>query len=298
MVLRRLNSRTNTYHPQQVVLTLYGDYILHLGGEIGIDTLIKLLANFGLSEQAVRSAISRMSRNGLLKVRRVGRRSYYSLTDAGRTLLTEGARRIFKRKTTNWDGTWNIVTYTIPERTRKTRDIFRQELSWLGYGPLSEATWVSPYDMTGEVSELAGKLKIKDRVLIFNSKQVGSMNPSGIMDWCWDLNKIHEKYCNFIDKYQDKLKDHQKRLQAGEVIEPGECFVERFHLIHEYRKLPFYDPDLPIELLPKNWLRPQAAGLFSEYHNLLASKANEYFDSAFKSNGSTRRTKNTTIQTS
>src|SRR5271157_927805 len=298
MVAKRLKYRTNTYHPQQVVLTLYGDYILHLGGEIGIDTLIKLLANFGLSEQAVRSAISRMSRNGLLKVRRVGRRSYYSLTDAGRTLLTEGARRIFKRKTTKWDGTWNIVTYTIPERTRKTRDIFRQELSWLGYGPLSEATWLSPYDMTSEVNELAGKLKIKNRVLIFNSKQVGSVNPSGIVNWCWDLNKIHERYGNFIDKYQDKLKDHQKRLQAGEVIEPGECFVERFHLIHEYRKLPFYDPDLPIELLPKNWLRPQAASLFSEYHNLLASKANEYFDSAFKSNGSTRRTKNTTTQTS
>ena len=100
MVSRHLESRTNMYHPQQVVLTLYGDYILHLGGEIGIDTLIKLLANFGLSEQAVRSAISRMSRNGLLRVRRVGRKSYYSLTDTGRTLLTEGARRIFKRKTT------------------------------------------------------------------------------------------------------------------------------------------------------------------------------------------------------
>ena len=259
MVTKQAKSRTNTYHPQQVVLTLYGDYILHLGGEIGIDTLIRLLANFGLSEQAVRSAISRMSRNGLLKVRRTGRRSYYSLTDAGHTLLTEGAKTYIQAKNNQMGRDLEYCNLPIPERTRETRDIFRQELSWLGYGPLSEATWVSPYDMTSEVNELAGKLKIKDRVLIFNSKQVGSVNPSGIMNWCWDLNKIHERYCNFIDKYQDKLKDHQQRLQAGEVIEPGECFVERFHLIHEYRKLPFYDPDLPIELLPKNWLRPQAA---------------------------------------
>ena len=297
MVAKRLKYRTNTYHPQQVVLTLYGDYILHLGGEIGIDTLIKLLANFGLSEQAVRSAISRMSRNGLLKVRRDGRRSYYSLSDAGRTLLTEGAARIFKRKTAKWDGTWNIVTYTIPERTREIRDIFRQELSWLGYGPLSEATWLSPYDMTKEVLELAEKLKIEDSVLIFKSRQVGSVSPSGIMNWCWDLNKIQQKYSNFVDKYQDKLSDHRQRLQAGEKIEPGECFVERFHLIHEYRKLPFYDPDLPLELLPKNWLRPQAASLFNEYHDLLANKANEYFDSAFQSCCSTRRTRNTITQT-
>jgi phenylacetic acid degradation operon negative regulatory protein len=288
MTPAHVNSRTNTYHPQQVVLTLYGDYILHLGGEIGIDTLIRLLANFDLSQQAVRSAISRMSRKGLIKMRRVGRRSYYSLTNKGRTLLTEGATRIFKRKTNKWDGTWSIVTYSIPEKTRETRDIFRRELGWLGYGALSDATWISPYDMTREVSELAERLSIEDCVQIFSARQVGSANPKDIMNWCWDLDKIHEKYNDFVDKYQRKLKDHRKRLQAGEVIEPGECFVERFHLIHEYRRLPFYDPDLPLELLPRNWLRPQAANIFGEYHDLLANKANEYFDSAFQNYQTTR----------
>jgi phenylacetic acid degradation operon negative regulatory protein len=294
MTYRQNISRTSSYLPQQVVLTLYGDYILHLGGEIGIDTLIKLLANFGLSQQAVRSAISRMSRKGLIKVRRVGRRSYYSLTDMGRTLLTEGARRIFKRKNTKWDGKWNIVTYSIPERTRETRDIFRRELGWLGYGPLSEATWISPYDMTAEVSALAKKLEIRDCVQIFSCTQVGSDNPRSIMNWCWDLDRIHKKYCDFMNKYKKKLNHHKKRLTTGEEIDPGECFVERFHLIHEYRKLPFYDPDLPIELLPKKWLRPLAANLFDEYHNLLANKANEYFDSAFKTGQRTRRTQKST----
>jgi hypothetical protein len=42
------------------------------------------------------------------------------------------------------------------------------------------------------------------------------------------------------------------------------------------------DPDLPKELLPENWLRPQAAALFNEYHNSLTEKANEYFDSVSK----------------
>ena len=288
MTPAHVNSRTNTYHPQQVVLTLYGDYILHLGGEIGIDTLIKLLANFDLSQQAVRSAISRMSLKGLIKMRRGWRRSYYSLTSKGRTLLTEGATRIFKRKTNKWEGSWSIVTYSIPEKTRETRDIFRRELGWLGYGALSDATWVSPYDMTREVSELAERLNIENCVQIFSARQVGSANPKDIMNWCWDLDKIHEKYSDFVDKYQRKLKDHRKCLQAGDVIEPGECFVERFHLIHEYRRLPFYDPDLPLELLPRNWLRPQAASIFGEYHDLLANKANEYFDSAFQNNQTTR----------
>jgi phenylacetic acid degradation operon negative regulatory protein len=290
MTYRHIISRKSSSHSQQVVLTLYGDYILHLGGEIGIDTLIKVLANFELSQQAVRSAVSRMSRKGLIKVRRVGRTSYYSLTAAGRKLVAEGARRIFQRKTTEWGGSWNIVTYSIPEKTREIRDILRRELGWLGFGPLSDATWISPYDMTDEVNELVERLDIKDRVLIFSSKQVGSVNPNSIVYWCWDLDKIHDKYCSFIDKYQTKLKGHQKRLKSGEEIEPGECFVERFHLIHEYHKLPFYDPDLPAELLPANWRRPEAAKLFEAYHKLLANQANEYFNSVFKNDHTSRRT--------
>jgi len=268
--------------PQPALLTLYGDYALQRGGEIGIGSLIKLLNNLGLSQQAVRSAVSRMCRAGLLKVKHVGRKSYYSLTKNGHSLLTEGAQRIFERKNTNWDGTWNIVTYSIPEQRRQARDRLRVELNWMGYGAMGEATWISPYDLTRDVGDLVERLKIKDCIQIFQAKHQGFTNAKRIVSLGWDLSRIHEKYASFIETYQPKLEDHLKRLQAGESIESSECFVERFNLIHEYRKLPFFDPDLPKELLPDDWLRPQAAALFHKYHDLLADKANEYFDLVFR----------------
>lgn len=268
--------------PQPALLTLYGDYALQPGGEIGIGSLVKLLNNLGLSEQAIRSAVSRMCRAHLLKVRRVGRRSYYSLTEDGRSLLTKGAQRIFQRKNTHWDGTWNVVTYSIPEQRRQARDRLRLELGWMGYGALSEATWISPYDLAKEVEDLVERLEIKEHVQIFHAKHQGFTDPKKIVSRCWDLSTIHEKYANFLAKYRPKLRDHLKRLQAGKLIEPSECFVERFGLIHEYRRLPFFDPDLPEELLPQNWLRPQAAALFHQYHDLLADRANQYFDSVMR----------------
>ncbi len=273
--------RTAILRPQPAILTLYGDYLLNRGGYIGIASLIKLLSNFGLSQQAVRSAVSRMCRAGLLKVRHEERKSYYSLTASGHNLLTKGAQRIFQRKNGCWNGTWNIVTYSIPERRRQARDRLRLELGWMGYGALNEATWISPYDLTKEVEELATRLQIKDHIQIFHARHQGFPDPRKIVSRCWDLKTIHEKYANFIARYRPKREDHLKRLQDGELIEPSECFVERFNLIHEYRKLPFFDPDLPEALLPQNWLRPQAATLFREYHDLLADKANEYFDSVF-----------------
>ena len=273
---------TGILRPQAAMLTLYGDYLLSRGGEIGIGSLIKLLGNLGLSQQAVRSAVSRKCRAGLLKVRRVGRKSYYSLTEEGHNLLTKGAQRIFERKNTHWNGSWNIVTYSIPEQRRQARDRLRLELNWMGYGTLSDATWISPYDLTKEVEDLVERLQIKECVQIFQAKSQGLTDAKKIVSLGWDLTRIHAKYASFIEKYQPKLEDHLRRLQAGEAIEPSECFVERFSLIHEYRRLPYFDPDLPKELLSEDWLRPKAAALFREYRDLLANKANEYFDSVFK----------------
>ncbi len=271
----------NLLRPQSTILTLYGDYIRHRGGEIGIGSLIRILSNFGLSEQAIRSAVSRMCRIGLLKARRIGKKSFYSLTPKGNDLLVKGAERIFKRKDNHWEGVWYIVTYSIPENKREIRNRLRQELSWMGYGALSEATWISPYDLTKEVEELVDSLQIREYVEIFQAKHQGFTDPRRIVTRCWNLTKIQEKYAAFIAKYQPKLEKHLERLRRGEIIEDSECFVERFMLIHEYRKFPFFDPDLPKELLPDDWLRPQAAALFREYHNLLADKANKYFDSVF-----------------
>jgi phenylacetic acid degradation operon negative regulatory protein len=267
--------------PQSAVLTLYGDYVLPRGGEFGIGSLIKLLGNFGLSGQAIRSAVSRMCRADILKARRVGRRSYYSLTENGQQLLTKGARRIFERKNNHWDGDWSIVVYSIPEPRREARDRLRLELGWMGYGPLSEATWISPYNLTSEVEDLVDRLDIREHVQVFRADHEGFAEPKMIVSRCWDLARIHQRYGDFIAKYRPKLEDHRGRLEAGS-IPPSECFVERFTLIHEYRKFPFFDPDLPRRLLPENWLRSEAAALFDEYHDLLAEKANEYFDSVFK----------------
>jgi phenylacetic acid degradation operon negative regulatory protein len=270
------------------ILTLYGDYLRNRGGEISIASLIKILTNFGLSGQAVRSAVSRMCLAGLLKARRNNHGSYYSLTTSGRDLLDKGTERIFQRKNDSWDGTWSIVTYHIPERMREARDRLRLELGWLGYGALSEATWISPYDLTKEVEELAQRIGVTEFIYCLHVQSLGSTQPTNIVERCWNLNRLHQKYASFVDKYNPKLESHLERLRQGEIIEASECFVERFNLIHEYRRLPYLDPDLPRKLLPEGWLRPQAAALFRDYHDLLAEKANRYIDEILQADAAGR----------
>lgn len=241
-----------------------------------------LLGNFGMSEPAVRSAVSRMCRAGLLRMRSEGRKNYYSLTSKGHKLLSEGARRIFHRKDVPWDGTWSIVVYSVPERQRKKRDILRRELTWMGYGAAGAGTMISPYDLTCEVTELAERLKALDHIQIYHATQKGHADAKKVVSTYWDLATIHKKYAAFIARYQPRFEEWQRCLQAKESVDASEYFVERFALIHEYRKLPFYDPDLPDELLPDDWLRPQAADLFRRFHDLLDDKATEYFEAVLE----------------
>ena len=293
--------KRRTIRPQSAMLTLYGDYMLDRPGEVGIGSLITLFGNFGLSQPAVRSAVSRMCRAGLLRVHSRGRKSFYSLTPSGRSLLTKGAQRIFVRRETKWEGKWSIVTYSIPERQRKTRDLLRRELLWLGYGALGSSTLISPYDLTAEVMDLATRLGVTEQIRIFEAKQAASCAHDVVdavadarktVSDCWDLGSIHGKYAAFLAQYRPRLREWRQRLTSGDPAEPSEYFAERFALIHEYRKLPFYDPDLPSELLPEGWLRPEAAELFQEFHDLLTERANEYLDSVLEEyRTGTRRTR-------
>ncbi len=263
-----------------MIFTLYGDYIRHCGGSIWVGSLIQLLARFGLSEQSVRSTILRMSRGGWLQVERVSGKSFYSLTPQGKQLLDEGAARIFHFNSPRekWDGQWRLVAYSIPEVEREKRERLRRELGYLGFGPLTSALWISPHNLHDQVVRLAETLAVRNHVEFFTGIHNCFSDLPDLVTRCWDLAAINAEYAAFIDKYQPLFEDCRGR---GLNIDPSECFVRRFLLMHEYRRFPFIDPELPEELLPRDWHGREAASLFQEYHALLADKANAFFNAVF-----------------
>jgi phenylacetic acid degradation operon negative regulatory protein len=262
-----------------MVFTLYGDYIRHRGGEAWTGSLIELLGLFGLSGQAVRSTLSRMSRKGWLASHKAGRYSFYSLTPRCLELLEEGARRIFQPRSDPWDGRWHILTYSIPESKRHLRRRLRRRLLWLGFGSLNHATWISPRDLRTEVEQAVNALHVRPYVELFTAEHQGFASDEEIVGRCWDLKRLNEYYAAFIARYDSQFQEYQARLAASDSLDPQECFVQRFMLIHEYRSSPYVDPNLPLELLPDDWLGEQATQLFQQYHDLLVEGAEAFVDS-------------------
>jgi phenylacetic acid degradation operon negative regulatory protein len=262
-----------------MIFTLYGDYIRHRGGEAWTGSLIELLGLFGLSGQAVRSTLSRMSQKGWLESRRASRYSFYSQTPRFLKLLEEGAQRIFQPRCDPWDGQWYLLTYSIPESKRHLRRGLRKRLRWLGFGALHDATWISPRDLRAEVEVIVDELDIRPYVEFFAAEHRGFTSDGEIVAHCWDLEQLNGYYGDFIARYEPLFREHQARLATGDSLDPRECFVQRFMLIHEYRSSPYVDPNLPLELLPDDWLGEKAAQLFQQYHDLLIEKAGAFVDS-------------------
>jgi phenylacetic acid degradation operon negative regulatory protein len=261
-----------------MVFTLYGDYIRHRGGEAWTGSLIELLGLFGPSAQAVRSTLSRMSRKGWLQGRRTGRHSFYSLTAQCIELLEEGAERIFQPRSEPWDGRWRLLTYSIPESKRSLRRRLRRRLVWLGFGALHQGTWISPRDLRAEVEQVVAALNIRPYVELFDGKHCGFASDEEIAARCWSLKELNDYYADFVTHYVPLLREYEARVAVGNSLQPEECFVQRFMLVHEYRSSPYVDPNLPPELLPGDWLGGRATQLFRQVHDLLSEEAESFVD--------------------
>ena len=265
-------------HSQDMVFNLYGDYIRHRTGEAWTGSLIELLGLLGLSGQAVRSTLSRMSRKGWLKSRRVSRYSFYSLTPQCRRLLEEGARRIFQPRRDPWDGRWHLLIYSIPESKRHLRRRLRKRLQWLGFGTLNHGTWISPRDLHDSVEQVVTGFDIRCYVEFFAAKHRDFSDDGEIVARCWDLEGLNQYYAALIDRYEARYQEERKRIEAGHRLQGQACFVQRSRLIHEYRSSPYVDPNLPLELLPDNWLGERATHMFQRYQELLTDPAEGFVD--------------------
>jgi phenylacetic acid degradation operon negative regulatory protein len=233
------------------------------------------MGEFGLSEQAVRQAVSRMSRQGWLLARKRGNRSYYALTERGRARVEAISPRIYG-PVVEWDGRWRMLTYSVAESKREARDKLRKDLTVLGWAPLSASTWLSPHEALELARSAAESSGVLDNVDLFAGEYLGPHTDRQLLERCWDLPAIAEQYREFIARYEPRLQ-HERSSHA---LQEDEAFVERMWLVHDYRKFTYVDPGLPSTLLPAHWPGTAAAALFREYYALISAKAERHFHGA------------------
>lgn len=267
--------------PRGLMFTLFGEYIQHYGGEIWIGSLIRLMSHFGLSESSCRGATLRMVQQGFIQARKIGNKSYYSLTEKGKRTVFDGVSRVYSAPNTKWDGKWRIFTYSIPEEMRELRNQLRKDLSWLGFGAISNGVWATPNPIEKQVMEMVQEHHLNDYSILFTSSSFVSHDDQDIIHKGWDLDQIEERHADFIERYKGKFEQLKEDAWNSKLTD-NQCFIDRTELVHEYRKFLFFDPNFPADFLPHDWIGFRARELFFNIHQLLAIPAIRYFESVFE----------------
>jgi phenylacetic acid degradation operon negative regulatory protein len=252
---------------------------------IWLGSLIQAMAVWGFSEAAARSAILRLKQRGTIEGQRVGRRTFYSLTDAGMHGLDIGGFRFSFSPTRAWDGQWTVVIYSVPEEQRELRDALRDSLRWWGFGLLAPGTWVSARPLLPEMEQGWRQMGVWDYVDIFRSAYVGSGDlPAMVARVFPEMSMLAAGYREYIAQSELVL----RRLEASR-LEDRACFAIRLENLWGFYAIASEDPVLPPDLLPGDWPRLGAEELSVKIQHALAEPASRFFETIYETIGSKSR---------
>jgi phenylacetic acid degradation operon negative regulatory protein len=252
-----------------VLLTVLGEYVLPGRAGVWQETLIGALGTLEYKSQAARQALARSVTAGWLRTERHGRRSKVHLTDEAREMLRTGADRIYSfGDPWEWDGRWLLVALRVPEERREVRHKVRTRLAWAGFGSLGGGLWITPHvEREKELVDLAAADGVAE-LLSFRAELGTVGEPARLISDAWNLADVAGRYDSFIASF--------RRLRPRT---PEAVFQAQTLLVHEWRKFPFLDPDLPERMLPARWPRSRAHEVFTEQHALWHEAAQGYFRS-------------------
>lgn len=236
--------------PQSLMLSFLGLHVVERDTAVYSGSVIDVFARVGISEEAVRSTLTRMVNRGLLARHRRGRRVYFGLTSRAAAVLEDGKRRVWRTGAVNrdWDGNWTLVGFSLPDSRRSDRHDLRSRLVWAGFGPLQNGLWIAPgiKDVAALVEDLG------DHVNVFTARHTKPTESADLVHRAFDVAAIATRYHAFLSRWEP----------AAPLPALPDDLARQLVLHTDWLQLVRQDPHLPAEHLAADWPAIRAEQLF------------------------------------
>ena len=265
----------------QLIVSLFGLYARQHGGALAVATIISLMQDIGVESSGTRSSISRLKKRGVIDSVQVNGRNGYALAPSVIETFIEGDERIFHPRRAAKDDQWLLATFTVPESQRNIRHKIRSSLVRMGFGSVTPGLWIAPGHLRDAVLAYFDTRGLNEFLEFFMADHVGGADlQQNIGSW-WDLPALDDLYSDFLARNRGLLESWTRRVELSSDSESdASAFADYLILVTQWRRLPYLDPGLPIELLPEKWNAFEAEELFQKLHTLLASRAERHADRA------------------
>ncbi|MFF2653684.1 PaaX family transcriptional regulator C-terminal domain-containing protein [Streptomyces sp. NPDC058045] len=243
--------------PRTLIVTVYGLYAREQGGWLSVASVVALLADLGVEAQAVRSAIHRLKRRGILLPRRDDGTAGYELSPEARDILRDGDERIFRRERASLADGWLLAVFSVPESERNKRHQLRSHLTRLGFGTVSPGVWIAPARLHEATAAVLHRLELTAYADLLRADHLAFGELTQKVRGWWDFDQLEPLYQEFIDAHgpDSEAPDRHGTDDSG-------AFAAYVSALTDWRRLPYLDPGLPTELLPADWVGVRAADLF------------------------------------
>ncbi len=259
--------------PQSLIVSILGAYGRNLGGWFSVSTLIYLLHDVGVDDPAVRSALSRFKRRGILISEKQGGVAGYSLSESAWQTFDVGDARVLQRRTPPPNDGWVLAAFSIPESKRDVRYRLRSRLAKVGFAQVGGGLWIAPRTLEPDARYVVQALGIEDHVDIFNAEYTAFRSTADAVNQWWDLPAIARDYESFTAEFKNLRTKYSRATKPPIKVK---AFTDYTRTLTAWRPLPYNDPGLPREYLPKAWPGDQATALFYDLHDKLAPAAQQY----------------------
>jgi len=220
-----------------MLLTVLGEFVLPAGGAAWTGSLVAAASALDIGEKNARQALARIGEQGLISSERHGRVARWSLTPRGR------------------------------EPNRTARAELRKRLRFLGFGEVSATLFVSPHiEREVELREVLSDLGLLADSVVLRSRLATPGENADLVERAWDLGELASSYDRFVE-----------RFATFSPADPENAFRATAELVHDWRRFPFIDPELPTELLPTAWSGSSAGEVFASQRAAWSGAAQRWF---------------------
>jgi phenylacetic acid degradation operon negative regulatory protein len=236
------------------MLSFLGIHVLDRDIAVYTGSVIDVFAKVAVSEQAVRSTLARMAGRDLLVRHRRGRKVYVGLTERSAEVLRDGYRRVWTAGAVNrdWDGTWTIVGFSLPDSWRGKRHELRSKLQWAGFGPLHNGMWIAPGEV--DVTAITADLDLAGHISVLRGQAALPTAPARLIGRAFDVAGIASRYEAFLGRWD----------KARPFSELPDDFARQLMLHTDWLDVIRTDPHLPAGHLPPDWPAIRAEQVFRE----------------------------------
>lgn len=254
-----------------MLVTIFGDVVAPRPQSIWLGSLIRLAAPFGINDRLVRTATFRLTADDWLCATRIGRRSYYGLSETGLPRVVHAGKRIYAGEAPDWDGRWTLALVHGDARAT-IRQRLKRELLWEGFGAIAPGVYAHPNADAGSLGEIIAAAQARDHVAVMEaaSLEAFSIRPlQALMHQTFKLGDVAAAWQALLRRFAPFLPE------AGGLA-PADAFFVRTLLVHEYRRVLLRDPNLPEQLLPPDWPGRTARGMCRDMYLALLDASEDH----------------------